>query len=96
MLGRSPTKHLAFTQGMDDARPMTAYPGDRPFDVIGLVREWRRREKTPIRWWTPLEFSRAITHRQEVLTVIGGVLDAAEMGFNMPNHGANELRRWRY
>ncbi|NLE43802.1 MAG: hypothetical protein GX620_03690 [Chloroflexi bacterium] len=91
---RSPSDHLWMTIGFDDSRPMVAQ-GDAPFDVTGFVNEWRKREDVPIRVCTPLEYSQAVAEHADRLQVVEGVLDGADVGYNMANHGANGLWMWR-
>lgn len=92
---RSPSGHLWLIQGYDDARPNTSVYADHPFDILGLVAEWRKREHIPIRWCTPLEYSQAVATEVERLPVVKGVLDGADCGYNMANHGSNGLWVWR-
>jgi hypothetical protein len=92
---RSPSGQLWIIQGMDDARPLRASGGDLPVDVLGFVAEWRRREAVPIRWCTPLEFSRAVAEHAAHLTPVRGVLDGCDCGYQAAFGGANGLWRWR-
>lgn len=95
MLDRSPSQQLWVIQGYDDARPMTLVRADEPFDVLGLVEQWQQREGIPAEWCTPLEFSQAVAERRDSLQVVDGVLDGADAGYNMANHGAHGLWMWR-
>jgi hypothetical protein len=92
---RSPTDHLWMIQGYDDARPLTDWVGDVPMDLLGFVAEWRRREKIPIRWCTPLEYCQAVAGQADRLSVVEGVLDGADCAYNMANSGSNGLWAWR-
>lgn len=92
---RSPSGQLWMIQGMDDARPWRGFTGDPPLDLAGFLAEWRRRESVPIRWCTPLEFSQAVAAHAEKLSVVRGVLDGCDCGYQAAFGGANGLWRWR-
>ena len=95
LAGRSASGQLFLIQGSDDARPLRTGDGDRPIDVPGLLAAWRRREDIPIRWCTPLEFSRAVAAQAERLPVVRGMLDGADVGYNTANGGTRGLWYWR-
>lgn len=92
---RSCSDHLWMIQGADDSRPLRNWRADKPEDVRQFVATWRDRENVPIHWCTPLEFSAAVAEQADRLPVVEGVLDAADCGYNMANHGANGLWMWR-
>ena len=92
---RSRSDQLWMIQGADDARPLRNWLADQPEDLQGFVAAWREREGVPIHWCTPLEFSRAVAEQADKLPVVKGVLDGADCGYNMANHGANGLWVWR-
>ena len=92
---RSPSKQLFLIQGGDDVRPLRGGAGDRPVPLLGFLAEWRRRERVPIRWCTPLEFSQAVTEKAEQLPVVQGVLDGVDCGYNVANQGSYGLWLWR-
>ena len=92
---RSRSDHLWLIQGADDARPLRNWYADRPDDVRGFVARWREREAAPIHWCTPLEFSQAVASQRDRLPVVEGVLDAADCGYNIANHGSGGLWSWR-
>jgi alpha-mannosidase len=92
---RSPTDHLWMVQGSDDTRPLRNWSADEPIDLLGLVAKWRQEENVPIRWCTPLEYSQAVAEQADRLPVIDGVLDGADVGYNIGNSGAHGLWKWR-
>lgn len=93
--GRSPSGQVWMIQGCDDALPLRTHDGDQFVDLPAFVAEWGRRESIPLRWCTPLEFSRAVECHTERLPIVQGVLDGADCGYNVGNGGANGLWRWR-
>jgi hypothetical protein len=95
IVDRSPTDHIWMLQGADDALPFRYHVGDTPMDVQGLVDEWRKREEIPIRWCTPLEYCQAVAAQRARLAVVDGVLDGADVGYNIANSGSHGLWIWR-
>ena len=91
LLDRSPSSNLWMIHGTDDTRPLRNWLADRPDQVQRFIRLWREREPVPIRWCTPLEFSQAVAAQAERLPVRAGVLDGADVGYNIAHHGANGL-----
>jgi hypothetical protein len=95
MLDRSPSDYVWMLQGNDDALPFRYHFGDAPMKLQEFVAEWRKRESVPIRWGTPLEYCQAIAAQADRLKVVDGVLDAADVGYNITNSGAHGLWMWR-
>ncbi len=92
----SPTRLIWISQGMDDARPLRAWGGDAFIDLPRLLREWNRREKTPMRFATPVEFYRALEARREDVPVVSGTLDPCDVCYNAAWGGAHGLWRLRF
>jgi hypothetical protein len=94
LVNRSPSDQLWMIQGCDDVRPLRRH-NDAPVDLLGFIDEWRKREATPIRWCTPLEYSQTVAEHTDGLAVLKGALDGCDCGYNAAFGGANGLWRWR-
>jgi alpha-mannosidase len=86
------------SHGNDDARPLRTGPhsGDVPLDLIGFVREWNRRERSHLRFATPVEFFQALEERAPNIPVIRGTLDPCDCGYNPAWGGVLGLWQLRY
>ena len=62
--------------GGDDCRPLRDLRG-KPLDIIGLVREWNKREPVPLQFATPTEYFTELEKHRDELPVISGVLDSS-------------------
>ena len=80
-------------QGMDDARPLRAWPGDEPLLFFELVEEWNQREPSRMIFATPGEYARLL--EQEVLPVWEGVIDPVDVAYNAGWGGSQGLWRLR-
>ena len=65
-----------FPRGADDCRPLRDFAG-RPVDILGLVREWGRRESVPMQFGTPTEYFHELEKHRSMLPVISGVLGSS-------------------
>ncbi|MGC8889832.1 MAG: glycosyl hydrolase-related protein [bacterium] len=98
ILSTSKTKLLWVSHGMDDMLPLRTYPGqdELPIDLIGIVEEWNRQEKTPMIFATPLEFYKALENIREALPTIEGTIDPCDVCYNAAWNGEKGLWALRY
>jgi hypothetical protein len=52
----SSTRTWWVAQGMDDARPLRGWPGDKPLPLIDFVKVWNEREDSAMAFATPNEY----------------------------------------
>ncbi|MEN6303986.1 MAG: hypothetical protein ABFD96_14745, partial [Armatimonadia bacterium] len=92
----SPTGVLWVSQGMDDGLPLQSHGGDQHLDVPGLMAEWNKREQSPMRFATPLEFYEAVNEANKALPTMTGTLDPCDVCYNTAWGGNRGLWRKRY
>ncbi|MEN6640986.1 MAG: hypothetical protein ABFE08_00935 [Armatimonadia bacterium] len=92
----SPTGVLWVSQGMDDGLPLQSHGGDQYLDVPGLMAEWNKREQSPMRFATPLEFYEAVKDAKKALPTMTGTLDPCDVCYNTAWGGNRGLWRKRY
>lgn len=80
-------------QGMDDARPLRTFEGDRLLPWFELVQLWNQRENSRMMFATPNEFAALLAEEQ--LPVWEGVLDEVDVAYNSGWHGQPGLWRLR-
>jgi len=80
-------------QGMDDSRPLCAWPRDKRQPVVAFIDEWNRRESSHMRFATPNEYGRMLAALD--LPVWDGVIDQVDVAYNSGWHGARGLWRLR-
>lgn len=99
ILSTSKTKILWVSHGMDDMFPLRTYPGadELPIDLIGIVKEWQKREKVPIAFATPIEFFHVLENsKSNELPVIDGTIDPCDVCYNAAWDGEKGLWSLRY
>lgn len=86
------------SHGSDDARPLRTgtHQGDQPIDIPGFVREWNRRERSQMRFATPLEFYQALEQHAASIPRVRGTLDPCDCGYNPAWSGVLGLWQLRY
>ena len=80
-------------QGMDDARPLRTFDGDRLLPWFELVRLWNEREDSRMVFATPNEFAAMLAEEQ--LPLWEGVIDEVDVAYNSGWHGQPGLWRLR-
>lgn len=98
ILSTSKTKLLWVSHGMDDMLPLRTYPGKKelPIDLIGIVEEWNKRESSPMKFATPLEFYSAVEEIKDTLPIIKGTIDPCDVCYNAAWNGEKGLWALRY
>jgi len=82
-----------YSRGGDDCRPLRDLRG-KPVDIIGLVREWNRREEVPLQFATPTEYFTELEQHEEKFPVISGVLDSSGCACRFGILGNESLFVW--
>ena len=82
-----------YSRGGDDCRPLRDLRG-QPVDIIGLVREWNRREKVPLLFATPTEYFTELEQHDGKFPVISGVLDSSGCACRFGILGNESLFVW--
>ena len=82
-----------FSRGGDDCRPLRDLRG-QPVDIIGLVREWNRREEVPLQFATPTEYFTELEKHSENFPVLSGVLDSSGCACRFGILGNESLFVW--
>jgi len=86
---------FSFCVGGDDARPLRRWENDEPLDVPGLIKAWNREETSRMRFGTPVEFFQKLENKRDILPLWEGVLDSAEVCYNIAVSGGQGLWRIR-
>ena len=81
------------SRGGDDCRPLRDLRG-KPLDIIGLVREWNKREPVPLQFATPTEYFTELEKHRDELPVISGVLDSSGCACRFGMLGNASLLVW--
>lgn len=79
-------------QGMDDSRPLRAWPHDNLLPLFEMVEAWNAHESSRMLFATPAEYARLLA--QEDLPVVQGVIDPVDVAYNVAWGGGQGL--WRY
>ena len=82
----SQSKAWWVAQGMDDARPLKAFPGDQHIPLAELMQVWNQREDSSMVFATPGEYAAALA--QQDLPLWDGVIDQVDVAYNSGWHGA--------
>ena len=82
-----------YSRGGDDCRPLRDLRG-KPVDIIGLVREWNRREEVPLQFATPTEYFTELEKHSESFPVLSGVLDSSGCACRFGILGNESLFVW--
>jgi len=80
-------------QGMDDCRPLCAWPRDKRQPIEAFIEEWNRRESSHMMFATPNEYGRMLA--QLDLPVHEGIIDQVDVAYNSGWHGGRGLWRLR-
>lgn len=92
-LGHAPNRTWFVPQGMDDARPLRSFDGDRLLPLLELSRLWNEREASRLIFATPNEFAALLA--QDSLPLWDGVIDEVDVAYNSGWHGQPGLWRLR-
>lgn len=79
--------------GMDDTRPLKTHADDAPCRTDELIRAWNAAGMGRMRYGTPDELFGHL--RQDALPTVNGVLDEAEVCYNLNWMGHRSLAWWR-
>ena len=82
-----------YSRGGDDCRPLRDLRG-KPVDIIGLVREWNRREEVPLQFATPTEYFTELEKHSGSFPVLSGVLDSSGCACRFGILGNESLFVW--
>lgn len=74
---------ISLCLGRDDARPLRRYPDDSFEDIPALIETWNGRESSQMEFATPPDVFRELKKQEELLPTVKGVLDPAEVSYNI-------------
>jgi len=80
-------------RGGDDCRPLRDISGHF-LDILGLVKEWRRKENIPLKFATPTDYFRELERHRNKIPVVLGVLDSASTACRYGILGNDSLVIW--
>ena len=99
LLPKSATGLIYLPLGADYARPLRAFfeiLSDEPYlDIPGFVREWRKQEKVPLSFATPIDYFREMDKVRSTLPRVRGIVDPVGWPFWYGNCGSKGLDNWR-
>lgn len=85
-------KDLWISQGMDDARPLRDL-NDKPSRILEFIKKLNNKEKINIHYSTAKDYYMKLSAQN--LAIVNGVLDACDVGYNIPTKGEKGLWRMR-
>ena len=99
IIDKSPTGILYLPVGTDYARPLRLFfeiLSDEPYaDLPGFVKEWGKRESTPLAFATPVDFFHEVDKVRDSLPRVDGMVDPVGWPFWYGNCGSEGLDNWR-
>ncbi len=101
LMPASDTQVIWLPVGLDHTLPLslptynTAADGEPTLDLPGFVREWQRRESTPLRFATPTEYFAELEKSRESIPRFSGPVDPVGWPFWYGQCGSHGLDNWR-
>ena len=101
LMPASDTKVIWVPVGLDHTLPLslptynTAADGEPTLDLPGFVREWQRRESTPLRFATPTEYFAELEKARQSIPRFSGPVDPVGWPFWYGQCGSRGLDNWR-
>lgn len=83
--------------GMDDGRPLRAFPSDEEMPLVRFMELWNEREDSTMRFATPGEFLGLLEAEVEAgrVATVSGAIDPVDVAYNAGWHGERGLWRLR-
>ena len=101
LMPASDTRVIWVPVGLDHTLPLslptynTASDGEPTLDLPGFVKEWERRESTPLRFATPTEYFAELEKAREEIPRFSGPVDPVGWPFWYGQCGSRGLDNWR-
>ena len=101
LMPASDTKVIWVPVGLDHTLPLslptynTAADGEPTLDLPGFVKEWERRETTPLRFATPTEYFSELEKARQAIPRFSGPVDPVGWPFWYGQCGSRGLDNWR-
>jgi len=87
------TRVVWLARGGDDCRPLCDFSG-KFVDILGLAKEWNKRENIPLKFATPTEYFRELEKHKSKIPIFSGVLDSASWACRYGILGNESLIIW--